>query len=357
MPDRQDFFAEMTTALNARAGDGERDAIFQPGKVKVRLIEAHPAEPGTDGATQLLRESFERHGLVLEPFADDLVLVRGDNDLVLAIDTIDPRFWQVFSTSLAEPFSRAMKRVLSQTTLLDSAWMPKSLLQEMDGTHRWLKSSFESDDLLGDQSPTRRWRARFEGDAPDELLELLGRDPRYARASALAAIGSTLSETGVGAAQLFADWQGTFTIASGDFNVGASAITRAAERYANFVRGLEDRYRLQFGSDAALDHGITLDGDVAVIPFDDPVADVGKLVEGMFLAKEPFRLVAVPKQIDDNEWEANAVDLHVGQPLRLEISSYRVRVLLGEHTCGNTLARLLTNLQHRLDARVALQPA
>jgi hypothetical protein len=68
--------------------------------------------------------------------------------------------------------------------------------------------------------------------------------------------------------------------------------------------------------------------------------DAQLLVEGLFTTKEPFRLWAVPKQIAEEEREANAVDLHVGQPLRLEISPYRVRLLLDEDTCGNTLARM-----------------
>jgi hypothetical protein len=44
----------------------------------------------------------------------------------------------------------------------------------------------------------------------------------------------------------------------------------------------------------------------------------------------------------------------VGHPVRLEITSHWLRVLLGPETCGNTLARLVANLQHRFDARTHL---
>jgi hypothetical protein len=356
MPDRQDFFVAMTEALRASPGERASGMPFEAGQIKVRLVEAHQPEPGEDGAGRLLAQIFEGEGLAVERFAESLHLVRGE-EVVLAVDTIDSRFWQVFSTSLSQPFSRVIKRALTQNTHVDAAWIPKALLREMEGTHRWLKSSFESDDLLGDTSPARRWRARFEGDTPDELLELLAREPKWARASALAAIGTSVTETGIGSAQVLADWRGNFTIARGDFNVGASAVTRAADRYASFVRALEGKYQMRFSPAEHAEHGIELQGDVAVIPFEDSVEDVRQIVEGLFLAKEPFRLWAVPRQIDDDEWEANAVDLHVGQPLRLEVSRYRLRVLLNDSTCGNTLARLLTNLQHRLDARIRLQPA
>lgn len=74
----------------------------------------------------------------------------------------------------------------------------------------------------------------------------------------------------------------------------------------------------------------------------------------LFTSKEPFRLWAVPREVVRGQWEANAVDLHVGHVVRLEITSRWMRVLLDDTACGNTLARLIANLQHRFDARTEL---
>jgi hypothetical protein len=356
MRTREDFFAEMSAALRARPGDAFENQYFQPGQVKVRLLEAHSPESSDDGARHLLDSLTERAGLSVRPFADDLHLVVGP-DVVLAVDCLDPRFWQVFSTSAKSRVERVLKHFLGTSIELDSAWMPKTLLTELDGTHRWLKSSFEGERLLGAEAPTRKWRARFEGDAPDALLDLLAREDQYARASALTAIGSNVTEQGIGSAYVAADWRGNFVIGQGDFSAGASAVSRAADRYAAFVTGLEDRHRIRFASDAGGGSGIAVEGDVAVLWFDAPITDLDRLVEGLFAAREPFRLWSVPHQVADDEWEANAVDLHVGQPLRLEISPHRIRVLLGDATCGNTLARLMTNLQQHLDARVLMKAA
>jgi hypothetical protein len=356
MADRQDFFAAMTEALRARSGSALAGLPFPAGQVKVRLVEAHPVEPGEAGVETLLESAFASQGLRHQRFADDLFLLLGSG-LALAVDALDSRFWQIYSTSPAEPLSRLLRKTLFSTARLDATWMPRNLLQATDGQHRWLKSAFESDDLLGEGASTRRWRARFEGDTPDELLDLLGTDPRYARATAVAAIGSALDEPGVGVAHLFADWRGGFTITRGEFSVGAGAITRAAERYREFIRGIEDRHRIRFTPDEHAESGILLDGEVAVIPFAEPQEDVGHVVDGLFQAKEPFRLVGIPRQVAEAQWEVNAVDLHVGQPLRMEISPHWIRVILRDETCGNTVARLLTNLQHRFDARASLAPA
>jgi hypothetical protein len=48
------------------------------------------------------------------------------------------------------------------------------------------------------------------------------------------------------------------------------------------------------------------------------------------------------------------VDLHTGDALDLELTPFFVRVYLTSSSCGNVLARLLTNLQHYHDARVEL---
>jgi hypothetical protein len=355
MASREDFFAEMSAALRARGSDAP-SGLFQPGQVKIRLVEAHSPEPGGDGSQRLLSTVAEEAGLALRTFADDIHVLQGEH-LTLAVDTLEPRFWQIYSTSSKAVVEPLLRRVLTTTTYLDSAWVPRSLLRELDGTHRWLKSSFEGEDLLGPDAPARRWKARFEGDTPDALLELLSKQHQYARASALSAIGTSVAEPGIGKAQVVADWQGNFIIGQGDLNAGASAVTRAADRYASFVRALETRHQLRFVADTEGESGISVDGDVAVLWLDDRIEDLDLLVDGLFAAKEPFRLWAVPRRVGDSEWEANAIDLHVGEPLRLEIAPHRVRVLLGEHTCGNTLARLLTNLQQHLDARVQLLAA
>jgi hypothetical protein len=98
-----------------------------------------------------------------------------------------------------------------------------------------------------------------------------------------------------------------------------------------------------------------VDGDVATIAFGREVENLDRLVHGLFTANEPFRLWGVPERTPGG-WFADAVDLHIGHPLRMDILSDRVRVLLEPETCGNTLARLLTNLQQRLDARAVLRP-
>jgi hypothetical protein len=349
MLDRQEFHALMTAALAASRGAEPAGGLIEAGHIKSRLIEAHPPEDSPAGVATLLGQVAEVEGLRAELVGDELWMAQG-KDVRIFVDTLNRRFWQVHSTSSAAPLTRLLKRMTTRFTQLDSAWLASSQLKELEGERLWIKSTFNGDKLLGSGAPERRWRARFEGEAPEDLLELLA-GTRYARANSLAGVGSIVDEPGVGRAHVVADFRGRFVFGAGDFEVAASVLWNAVRRYESFVESLEERHALTVEPEET--GGFTIDGDVAIINFADEL-DPQLLVAGLFTAKEPFRLWAVPKQVTENEWEANAVDLHVGQPLRLEISPYRVRVLLDEDTCGNTLARMLVNLQHHLDARSEL---
>lgn len=350
MLDRQDFLNSLTKAVGAAPGGELVDGLVTPGTVKTRLLEAHPEEMSPDGAQALLETTAGRLNLTPRKLGDELWALAGAEQTMF-VDTLNPRFWQLHATGPANEVNRVVRKAVATEPKLDTGWLPKTLLNKLDGHHHHLRLAFDADDLLGRDQAVRRTRIRFEGEAPGGLLELLGSHHTYAGATSVTAVGSRVGDAKVGMAQVVADYRGAFVTAAGDFEVAANAIWRLVDQYEQFVRGLEARYRVVF--QPLEGEGLTVDGDVAVIDFGREV-DVERLVGGLFLAKEPFRLWAIPRQVDDDEWTADAVDLHVGQPLRLEFSPTQLRVMLEPETCGNTLARLLTNLQQHLDARTCL---
>lgn len=322
----------------------------RPGHVKSRIIEAHAPEESPDGCAALLEELAGPAGLHVQRIADDLWGLRGQEDSFF-VDVLNRRFWQLHTTAPAQRVDTLLRKHLLRDTRLDRAWLSHNQLAQIEGERMWMRSSFASDRLLPSQAKrARRWRVQIEGEAPEELLEFLSGDPRYAPSAALSAIGTAVSEPGIGEARIVADFRGGLTSDSGTFELVAGVVWRAVRRYERYIRSIEDTYRLRAEPDQDL--GLVIDGDVAFIVFPNPVTDLLGLVDGLFACREPFRLWAVPREVAAGQWEANAVDLHVGHPVRLEITERWLRVLLDEHTCGNTLARLVANLQHHLDARI-----
>lgn len=82
------------------------------------------------------------------------------------------------------------------------------------------------------------------------------------------------------------------------------------------------------------------------------IEDMGRFVSGLFAAREPFRLWAVPNFVSESYVEAVVVDLHVGQHFRMDVSPNMLRLYLPASACGNTVLRLVTNLQHRYNATI-----
>jgi hypothetical protein len=352
--ERHDLLNALSDAMRGDADPNLLSGRVGAGQVKSRLIEAHAPEPSSDGAAHLLRTVADSAGLTVRDLGEDVWVLTNADDAFF-VDTLNDRFWLLHSTTTAETLRRLMRRHMLPTARFDHAWFSSDQLRTMEGERRWIRSSFNSDQLQPNESGAavpRRWRVQVEGEKPDDLLKLVSQSERYEAGAALTAVGSVLREPGMGHAEVAADYQGGFVASGNDFHLVAGLLWRTLDRYEAYVKGLESTYQLKTGATEEL--GLTIDGDVAFIEFPREVSDLDALVVNLFTSKEPFRLWAVPSEVLPGQWEANAVDLHVGHPVRLELTSRWLRVLLGPHTCGNTLARLVANLQHRFDAR--LQP-
>lgn len=72
------------------------------------------------------------------------------------------------------------------------------------------------------------------------------------------------------------------------------------------------------------------------------------------MAREPFRLWGLPQMTGELTAEVEAVDLHVGQQLRFDITSEWMRIYLFAGGCGNSVARLASNLQHHFDGALSI---
>lgn len=354
MMERQDLFDALSRAMRGLEHDDLLGGRLRPGRVKSRLLEAHASEASGDGAEHLLRQVAEDADLSMRQVGDGLWTLLGSGD-VFFVDALNPRFWLLHSTASADQLRRLLTRHVLTSARLDRAWFSSDQLDQLEGERRWVRSSFSSDTLQPNETGAvvpRRWRVQVEGENPNELLALVSREERYRAGAALTAVSSRLHEPGMGSAEVAADYQGSFVASGTDFHLVAGLLWRTLDRYEAYVRALEDGYRL--GVAATEQGGMTLDGEVAMVRFPHEVKDLNALVSNLFTCTEPFRLWAVPREVSPDQWEANAVDLHVGHPLTLEITPNWLRVLLGPDTCGNTLARLVANLQHRFDARTEL---
>ncbi len=67
-----------------------------------------------------------------------------------------------------------------------------------------------------------------------------------------------------------------------------------------------------------------------------------------------FRLWGNPISLGPTKAHVYALDRHLWQPLFLEITAEKIVAIIPKGTCGNTIHRLVTNVQHYLDPAVVV---
>lgn len=93
-------------------------------------------------------------------------------------------------------------------------------------------------------------------------------------------------------------------------------------------------------------------GEPFVISFENPVENIESFMDTIFSGSEPFKLWGRISKNSDGYYGITALDLHEGSSVDFEMTSTMMRVYLHENSCGNTLLRLLTNLQIHHDNHI-----
>ena len=95
-----------------------------------------------------------------------------------------------------------------------------------------------------------------------------------------------------------------------------------------------------------------VDGKSFDFVFESPPEDLDLFIDRMFSPAEPFRLWGLQSKIRDGYYKITAVDLHAGTTINFDVGGDLMRAYLYKGSCGNTILRLLTNLQMHCDAGI-----
>lgn len=144
-------------------------------------------------------------------------------------------------------------------------------------------------------------------------------------------------------------YNGKLTAKGNSFSKHSRVVYDLLGKYNHSLNTIED-YGLSF------DEGF-LSGNPITITFSKDI-NVKKLVDLLFNASEPFKLWGIEDEIGKDQFRVYAVDLHngnSGNKLSFEITSKYLRISLPKYSCGNTIMRLMANLNHHVDAMAKLE--
>ena len=125
-------------------------------------------------------------------------------------------------------------------------------------------------------------------------------------------------------------------------------VDTAKDLYAGTINGIEE---CRLGSSRQNGKWV-IAGEPLHFEFNEPLQDTRRFIARLFDSTKPFRLWGLESEIDDGYYNVAGIDLHTGDSINFEIADDMMRVYLSEGSCGNTVMRLLCNLQDRFGTRI-----
>jgi hypothetical protein len=252
-------------------------------------------------------------------------------------------------------------RGVAQGHRLDVASLRPPPLHRPDALPRRVRTDFDGKRLVGSDDAARDLKVQLSGSHAERLLDKITDLPDYRSAVSFSNIEVDLSDPDLGPLRESVRRWGAFAAHGEQFTHHAQFIQTVIGRYARLVESIE-ALSLRFDPLSTADASTLQDADAGGasfagmpigIRFSRPIPDLPAFCEELFSSRAPFRLWGQPA-ITDDEALVEAVDLHVGQRIGIELGHGWMRVYLHAGSCGNTVARLISNLQTRFDGALAL---
>ncbi len=307
---------------------------------KTFVVEAHPDDAS---CIDCLADVF--HDARVETTDDEhLHTVIVDEELSFTVDDENARFWSFHSIAPMKLVTSEMRRRVTRRWDLDFVWLPSHHLRQVrPGVEpAYVKTDFKG---LTDEIDDPLVIALRGRDAA-AILDSLRKMDRYGHALVVDRLTVPV-ETNLGYVEETVDRFATFMARGNSFALHQQIVSGVVNRYLLLVEAAEKR-AIRFTAHGDQESGGRVDGSPIEIRFSRRLHDVPSFLDQLFSSREPFRLWGL-HVATDAYGDCDGVDLHVGERIRVEVQPEFLRIHLYEGGCGNTVARLVANLQHHVD--------
>ena len=343
----------MTASFELEPEEFMEETRGRPRLLKTYIMEVN-GEPPSEFDVTSLQVSRIKSKL---PEVSLLSLKHGSIQGRFLVDTSDKRFWLLHTNDLAEFTNRLFNRfVSSPDASFDKAWLPVEMMQKVaslsGNSFRGFGLRYQDFFALDGEGegPVEELRMRVSGSSSMDALEALRDEEKLRRSLSYSMVrvrrGNRLDyvieELG---------HEGRFIARGGssiDDYVSLIEITR--KMYRNTIETIE---RNSIGIKEV--EGRTLvKGQAFDLTLEREIEDIDSFIDHLVSSKLPFRLWGIKNKISKDFYQVVCVDLHTGDSIDLEISPFLIRIYLPKDSCGNTVLRLYTNIQHYFDSAIKL---
>ncbi|MGB8991707.1 MAG: hypothetical protein WCD80_06595 [Desulfobaccales bacterium] len=339
--------------------------------VKTYLIEAHLSESAeSEKALALAEKVFSQQNFAgksqvktsraEEPTLISVEMRTKDEHWVTYVDFTNSRYWLLHSLASSNSMDWMIQKLIKNSPELDRAWLSADFLEYISklGSFRGLNLDYDrrmlfyTDDSKFLKTPLEFLKMQLWGDKAADVLRILRDKKAFPHETTLSKVKIKfwLDKQENGDFSLDdIKYDGKITARGTSFQSHISLISHIYEKYALQIRKIEKDFALKSVEN---DGRLNLEGEPINIMLGRPIDDLNGFCESVFSSSEPFRLWGVPIQLSKYFYRVHAFDIHISGTMVFEISPDFIRIYLPSGSCGNSIIRFYTNMQHHYDSLI-----
>jgi hypothetical protein len=349
--------------------------------VKTHMIEVLDGRPARN--EDQYKELFGRRGWDLRPIEEGLFRVSDGVGMPIGfLESVRPRIAALYSTMDAQPLSVCVRRLILGAPELDHVWLSGltfnvlwNLVTRLSAPNRFAKIVFKHDsvfevDQAQEVSEAEEDTMEAQEETEDSANVVERRDARFQLVDRVSVVNAKLHQLQQLYSPLYAISQLRFPSPAGrgghDFYDNGK-VTNRSESFRDhrshvlFVTRIYEqmlkRTEQQSWSSvtAPVKHQCEfrkIVGAPLVVKFAEPLnaSTFDQWIASTFdRSRNRFRLWGHPIRLGPTKVHVYGMDRHLCQPIFLELTARGCIAIIPRGTCGNTVHRLVTNIQRFLD--------
>ena len=342
--------------------DREHEYSKGRGPLKTYIVEAH-AHNGdsirSGAASSVLFDAADRHKLHVQETKDKNLFEVSRGEAGFFFDVLDPRFWIVHTMSNIDIAEEILNTLIEDNPHLDHAWPPSELMRDIQktGRPRGFAVDFDETVLLPphedrfEDEPNAIVKIRHGGTGAETWLKRLEEFAPSVLAFSMVKFSREEKNTGGYIIQELND-KGRLKAAGNSINLHLQVVSTVLHEYKSLILAIEESTRVRPSLEG---NGKILLGEPLVFDFPQPLRDFNAFVRELVSCREPLKLWGIVEEVGTKRVHVEGVDLHTGSRLRFDVTPNFMRIYLGPRACGNTVARLLRNLQAHINSTIQIR--
>lgn len=300
---------------------------------------------------------------------DEEMFILNENDKFIGfIEQINSRFCTLYTTESSKYSDHLATTYVRKSSLLDSLWisgkMYDNFLQEITSIHhpeRYTKMKFEFNAMFEKNFEIKDEIIEHKVSSVSLVEELGGIVDKLNGVrnyfSSFHSVGSLRFPSHVGKGGHDVYQNGKFTNRSDSFSDHRMQLKQIVRIYQKITERLEQKAWIEVENIKVENISIinSFKASPITIRFSKPLSSLvfNNFIEYTFpKGRDPFKIYGEIKRVSEERVHIYGVDLHLWQNVVLDLSTEEFILFLPKGTCGNTIHRLVTNIQRFLDPQI-----